>query len=200
MIRLIRRVPVTAALLGGIAATALVKRSVDGAALEQAASTNLENLARRPVRSLLASAVVAEGDHWIVPAVGTAVALGGLEYLAGTRRAGVIALAGHMLPTLLTQAAVWSGVRTGRLPASDSKRVDVGTSYVIMAALGGLATLLPARQRVAVSALAVAAAAGEIVATRHVLAAGHGLAFAVGYLSRPTRRWRGMPRWAACIA
>jgi hypothetical protein len=194
MMSMIRRVPVTTALLGGIVATALVKRSVDGTALEQAASTNLENLRRRPVRSLLASAVVAEGDHWVAAALGTAGALGGLEYLAGTRRAVAIAVVGHVLPTLATQAAVWSGVRTGRLPYSVRNQVDVGASYVITAAVGGLVTLLPARLRLAVSAIALAAAAGEILITRQVVSAGHGLAFAVGYLASRVRRVREWPR------
>ncbi len=185
MIRLIRRLPLTTGLVSALVATALVKRRVDGAALERAASTNLDNLASRPVRSLLASAVVVEGDHWLAPAAGTAAALGGLEYLAGTRRAAAIAVAGHVLPTLATQAAVWSGIKAGRLPSSARTQVDVGSSYVMTAAVGGLVTVLPERHWLIGSAIGVATAVGEIVATRQVVAAGHGLAFVLGYLSSP---------------
>jgi hypothetical protein len=183
----IRRLPLTTGLVSALVATALVKRRMDGAALDRAASTNLDNLASRPALSLLASAVVVEGDHWVAPAAGTAAALGGLEFLAGTRRAAAIAVAGHVLPTLASQAVVWSGIKVGRLPASARTQVDVGASYVIMAAVGGLMTVLPRRLRLIGSAIAVATSVGEVVATRQVVAIGHGLAFALGYLSRPVK-------------
>jgi hypothetical protein len=177
------KVGFAAAVAAGLTATTLAQRAVGGDLLERYASTNLDNLAARPVRSLLLSAVVLERGQWWLQTPSALAALGGLEHLAGTRRVAGVALAGHVLPTLATQAAVGLGIAAHRLPAAARQQVDVGASYMIAAAVGALVRRLPSPADRVVAGLLALAAAAELGVAREVVAGGHGLAFAVGYVA-----------------
>ncbi len=176
------RVPLTAIVVAALAFTTVTRRIVGDDRLERYASTNLDNLATHPVRSLALSAVVLEPGQWLMQTAGAVGALGILERRVGTRRAVALAVAGHVVPTVLTQAGVLAGVRTGRLPEAARRHIDVGASYVIATAVGALTRRLPLRVRRSVSAAAVLGTAAEVARTRDAVAAGHGMAFAIGYL------------------
>jgi hypothetical protein len=188
----LRRLPFTAAFTVVVVGVALAKRHLmaDGRLLERQASTNLQNLSVTPLRALAVSAVVVEGPHWLLPAASTAALLGGVEDVGGTRRAVGIAATGHVISTLLSQSAVWIAIRRGRLPESARTDLDIGTSYVAAAAAGALVATLPSRRRTIFGALAIATAFSEVIITRHVLAIGHGIALAIGYLMKVPRRQR----------
>jgi hypothetical protein len=97
-------------------------------------STDLANLADHPLRSLLLSAFVAEGDlvAWSVLALAGLAALG---RRIGARRALTAAFAVHVLATLASQGLVAVRIGAGDLSASARVMSDVGPSYVVVGAL-----------------------------------------------------------------
>ena len=84
-----------------------------------AASTNLDNLAAHPVRSLVGSAFVADGSvaDWVVLAfVGLTVAGRAL----GDLRLAALLAACHVDATLVSQSVADLQVRSGTLPSVSS--------------------------------------------------------------------------------
>src|SRR4051812_11004311 len=129
------------ALAAGSAALA----SLDGAgrrAWLAAASTNLDNLGSHPVRSLAASALLVEGGAaaWVALA---ALGLAGLVAAAGPLRALAVALAAHVVGTLVSEATLAVRVARGVEPASARSIVDVGPSFVVVGVL--VATVVAGR-------------------------------------------------------
>ncbi|MCD2190444.1 rhomboid-like protein [Actinomycetospora soli] len=111
-------------------------------------STNLDNLARHPVGSLLGSAFVTTGSLvdpgtvltlWL----GIGVALWWVEAHRGARRAATVFLAGHVGATLLTAAVLLLALGVGRYPEDTRSAVDVGISYGAQAALAAVVVALP---------------------------------------------------------
>jgi hypothetical protein len=98
------------------------------------ASTNLANATTHPLRALVASAFVTEGDvGWWVPLA--LVALGTVGATFGAWRTGVLVGAAHVLGTVVSEGIVAYRMATGDLPPSYRFVVDVGPSYVVVAAL-----------------------------------------------------------------
>jgi hypothetical protein len=188
----IRRFPLSAGLMAALLTTTVLKRHprFGRGQLEREVSTNLDNLRATPVRALLGSAVVVQGDDWLVPTAVAGLTVAALEYRVGTARTAWIGLVGHVLPTLATQAGVWWGIERGRLPEAERSRSDTGASYVAAAAVGAVATTLRDPARWIVITTAAAAAVADLVASRDVVETGHLLALGVGWLSgvmsRPT--------------
>jgi hypothetical protein len=187
-----RRLPLSGALVAALLATTALKRRPrfrDGR-LERKVSTNLDNLRAAPVRALVGSAVVLQDDAWIVPTAAAGLTVGALEYRVGAARAAGIGVAGHVLPTLATQAGVWWGIRRGWLPETERSRSDTGASYIAAAAVGAVAATLRDPARWIVITTAAAAAVADLAASRDVVETGHLLALGVGWLSgvmsRPT--------------
>ncbi|GAA4825198.1 hypothetical protein GCM10023201_09470 [Actinomycetospora corticicola] len=111
-------------------------------------STNLENLARHPVGSLVGSAVVTDGPLLdpgllITLWLGIGVALWWIEAHRGAGRAATVFLGGHVGATLLTAAVLVVALRSGRYPDDTRSAVDVGISYGAQAALAALVVALP---------------------------------------------------------
>jgi rhomboid family protein len=178
----LRRTPLSVGLVTALLTTSALKRRPrfrDGR-LEDRVSTNLNNLRAAPVRSLAGSAIVLEDGDWLVPTVIAGLTVAALEYRVGTRRTAGIAIAGHVVPTLLTQAGVWWALRRGWLPESERSRRDTGASYVAAAAVGAIATSLPDRARWIVGGTAAAAAVVDVVTSRDIVETGHLLALGVG--------------------
>lgn len=196
----LRRTPVAAGLVTALLGTTALKRHprFGHGRLEAAVSTNLDNLRRRPVRSLAGSMVVLEKGDWVLPTAIAGLTVAALESRAGPARTARIAVVGHVLPTVLTQAAVWWSVRRGRLPESQRSREDTGASYVAAAAVGAVAASLPDPARWIVASGAATAAVADIATSRDVVEAGHLIALGIGYafgavdgrLSRRGRRAR----------
>ncbi|MDW6059994.1 rhomboid-like protein [Streptomyces sp. FXJ1.4098] len=110
-------------------------------------STDVANLADRPVLVLVASAVWVAGGVLMPYIVAFLLVVGALERrLGGWRTAGVF-LAGHVLATLLTELPVAASVAAGYLPDSSLRRLDYGISYGLLACTGALAGLLWPRLR-----------------------------------------------------
>lgn len=112
-------------------------------------STDLHNLASHPVRSLLGSGLVCEGDlvAWTVLAL---IGLAGVGARFGAPLAAGLVIAVHVLATLASQAVIGYRIGTGRVPATARVMTDVGPSYLVVAAL--IAALLYGRRPAKVAA------------------------------------------------
>lgn len=113
-------------------------------------STNLANLAHRPVQAMITSGLFAQGDlvSWTLLAM---VGLGVVNWSLGNWRTAVVVTVAHVVGTLISEGVLGYQIATGAAPASDRYIVDVGPSYVVVGGLvagiaygPGLARLLAA--------------------------------------------------------
>ena len=155
-------------------------------------STNLHNLARGHVGTLVASAFVNESDDvlfWL-PGLVCLLALGEIFWRG---KGLIIAFAvGHIGATLIVAVGLVAAVETGSLPSSVARASDVGMSYGAACVLGALTASIPARWRPTWVGWWVGIAlpptwAADFTAVGHMLALllGIGLSFRL----RSTTRW-----------
>jgi len=169
----------------------------DRAAVLGWASTNVHNLGHDPVGSLAASAFVAQGDQAVWPAL-IALAMFGACRALGNWRTALVCAAGHVIGTLVSEGIVGYRVSRGLLPASDRFIIDVGPSYVVVAAI--VVALLYgswlARAAAAVD-LALLVFAGDIfggLSNLDVAAVGHATAMIVAAVVGGLLGWRARRR------
>lgn len=168
-------------LLTGLAYAALP--APDRRAVLWWASTDVVNLHHHPIGCLVLSAFVT-GAHWFAWPLLIALALFGANQALGNWRTAVVCAAGHVLGTLVSEGIVAYRVQHGLLPVSDNRILDVGPSYVVVAAI--MVALLYGSwwARVAAAAdLAILVFAGQIFAglsTLQVAAVGHATALVTG--------------------
>ena len=186
----VRRFPLSTGLVTALLLTTALKRRprFTGGQLEREVSTNLDNLRVAPVRALAGSAFVLQDDSWVVPTAAAGLTLGALEHRVGAARTAGIGVAGHVLPTLVTQAGVWWGIRRGWLPESERSRSDTGASYIAAAAVGAVAATLRDPARWIVITTAATATVADVVVSRDVVETGHLLALGFGWFSGRSRR------------
>lgn len=98
------------------------------------ASTSVVNLEHNPVLTLVVSAFVGQGDYVAWPAL-IALALFGANHALGNMRTFLICLAGNVIGSLVSEGIIAYRVDAGQLPASYRHLIDVGPSYVVMAAI-----------------------------------------------------------------
>jgi hypothetical protein len=141
-----RRVPAltlayAAALLGTNIWLELASARTEDRVLQDG-STNLAHLVHDPWLVLPASALFTRGGL-IYALIGCAVCLGPLELMEGPRRALAIGLGGHVIGTVVSEAVVAVRIAAGDLPESARHALDVGPSYILVAA--GAAVIASAR-------------------------------------------------------
>ncbi|MDT7764036.1 MAG: hypothetical protein QOC63_3456, partial [Mycobacterium sp.] len=110
-------------------------------------STNLDNLARGQLATLIGSAFVTADDHvyvWL-PGLVCLLALG--ELLWRGKRLVVAFTVGHVGATLIIAVVLAIAIVLGWLPASIAGASDVGISYGAAAVLGTVTAAIPARWR-----------------------------------------------------
>ena len=151
-------------------------------------SSNVVNLGRFPLRSLIGSALVLSGGGLLFYAVTLALTLGVLERHFGWLRALAVFGSGHVLATLLTEGGVWVGIRAGLLPWHDRHQIDVGVSYGLMACTGAVLILLPTRVRFAAAAGVVVWTVGALAADPDMTSTGHLVALIIGFCWWPVLR------------
>jgi hypothetical protein len=136
-----------------VAAEALAEALSPGwrAELASWASTNVINLESHPVAALGASAFVT-GERPLVWPVLASMGLFSVERLLGPAKAALLCLSAHVLGTLVSEGIVGYQVQVGALPGSALSQLDVGPSYILVAALTVAA--LAGRWRLRVLALA----------------------------------------------
>ncbi|MES4904840.1 MULTISPECIES: rhomboid-like protein [unclassified Streptomyces] len=149
-------------------------------------STDVVNLADRPVLVLVASAGWVAGGVLTPYLLAFLVVVGALERrLGGLRTAGVFLL-GHVLATLMTELPVAAAVAVGHLPDSSLRRLDYGISYGLLACTGALAGLLGPRLRWTLLGGITLVLVLDLVEFADPLTDwGHLLALAIGVLCRP---------------
>lgn len=98
------------------------------------ASTNLDNLHDHPVRALIASAFLTEGDlvAWVLLA---ALGLAGVVAAAGPWWAVGVAAGAHLVGTAVSEGTLAARVAQGLEPASRRSILDVGPSFVVVGVL-----------------------------------------------------------------
>jgi membrane associated rhomboid family serine protease len=180
----VRQAPFSVAMLVSIVTTTAVLRwavSDDVEFLERI-STNVHNLGHRPITSLVASALVIDGQALLFWGVALAAVLIPVEHRYGTLRTIAVFAAGHVLATLLTEVPVAIGIHVGYLPGSDAHWLDVGVSYGLAAVTAVAVGLIPGRSRFVITALMAGALIGILISAPSMTAAGHVLAFSIGII------------------
>jgi hypothetical protein len=110
-------------------------------------STNLHNLERGRLSTLIGSAFIAQsGPVWVwLPGLMCLLALA--ELLWRSRRLVVTFALGHVGATLVVAIGLATAVHTGLMPISVTRDTDVGISYGAAAVLGALTAAIPSRWR-----------------------------------------------------
>jgi hypothetical protein len=191
----LRRTPFATSLATTLLASTIVLRHVvsDDQDVLRWASTNLDNLTTRPIRSMVFSAVVLPGERWLPYAGAIAAIVAPIERRVGAVRVLAVFASGHVIATLLSEGGVALGIEAGLVPAGASTQMDVGVSYGLWAVGGAALVLLPRRWRLALATAAAGAVAGLLLAEPdHMTAAGHAVSLAIGIGSWPYLR-RSLP-------
>ncbi|MCW2604758.1 MAG: hypothetical protein JWN61_2893 [Pseudonocardiales bacterium] len=152
-------------------------------------STNVDNLADHPVAAMIGSAFVLPGsplNELVLVAIGLTV----LERAVGAKRTLIIALAGHVIATLLTEYGAQLAAQMHLIASAPTDRDDAGVSYVMYAALAAAAMTMAGRSRLAgllVLAVLVGvpfASSPDMTTTGHLLCVGIGAgAMRIGVLA-----------------
>ncbi len=116
-----------------VTATGATLPARDRSALATWASTSVASLEHHPAGSLLLSAFIAGGSAAIWPVL-IALALFGANRGMGNAATAVICAAAHVIGTLVSEGIVAYRVDAGLLPVSSRHLLDVGPSYVVVAA------------------------------------------------------------------
>jgi hypothetical protein len=132
------------------------------------ASTNLHNLSRGHVATLLDSAFVVDAGPIFIWLPGLVCLLALFEMLFRSVRLIVAFAIGHIGATLL--------------PRSVSRADDVGMSYGAMGVLGALSAAIPSQRRAVWVAWWAGVAVTAVVVERDFTAVGHAFAFGLGLL------------------
>jgi hypothetical protein len=159
-----RETPFTFGYLVLLLGTTLLLKFADPeltARLLQLSSTDAHNLWRRPLTSLLTSALWLSDEGWLAYVVIFTIAVAPLERRFGARRAATVFFSGHVLATLVTELPVMALISAHVLPNSAGHWLDIGVSYGFFTTAGALVFLLRGRARLAALA-AVAAFIGVI--------------------------------------
>jgi hypothetical protein len=106
----------------------------DRAAVLRWSSTNVHNLAHDPVGCLVASAFFAAGGLGVWPGL-IALTMFGANGALGNWRTAVTCAAGNIIGSLVSEGILWYQIAHGTMPASDRFILDVGPSYVVVAAI-----------------------------------------------------------------
>jgi len=184
----LRRTPFATSLAATLLASTILLRYVvsDDQDVLRWASTNLDNLTTRPIRSMVFSAFLLPGERWLPYAGAIAAIVAPLERRVGAIRVLAVFASGHVIATLLTEGGVAVGIETGLVPARASAQMDVGVSYGLWAVGGAALALLPRRWRIALVTTAVGVVTVLLLTDHdHMTAAGHALSLAIGMASGP---------------
>src|SRR3569833_3741120 len=139
-----RETPFTFGYLVLLLGTTLLLKFADPeltARLLQLSSTDAHYLWRRPLTSLLSSALWLSDEGWLAYVVIFAIAVAPLERRFGARRAVTVFFSGHVLATLVTELPVMALISAHLLPSSAGHWLDLGVSYGFFTTAGALGVL-----------------------------------------------------------
>ncbi len=186
MFSCLARVRVTVGYAIVLIAVATILGRLDPAAQDRVirhASTNLHNLGRGHVGTLLGSAVVVDAGpvlYWL-PGLVCLLALGELLWRSG--RLVVAFGVGHVGATLLVAAGLTAAVTHGWLSPSVTRATDVGMSYGATAVLGAITAAIPRRWRPIWIGWWLAAAVAVVAVEADFTDVGHLLSLVLGMMA-----------------
>jgi hypothetical protein len=96
-------------------------------------STSVVNLEHDPIGALIASAFVGQGNSVAWPLL-IALSLFPANRALGNAKIALICLAGNVIGSLISEGIIAYRVDVGQLPVSYRHLIDVGPSYVVVAA------------------------------------------------------------------
>jgi len=198
LIAYVRSAPATFGYLAVLFVTTWVLATASGRLADRlllAASTNLHQLARDPVRVLISSAFWLSGTgSLLVWGVLLAVVLAPVERRIGSWRLAAVFAIGHVGATLLTAAGLWAALRLDAVEHRVVNARDVGASYGFVAVAAALTYLLAPRLRLAYGALLLASLATVAGVSHTFTDFGHLLAALLGFACyRLVRRRSPLP-------
>ncbi len=180
------RNPVTAVLVFALLICDLWMQFVvsNPAALELWASTNIVNLRHHPITSLVASAFVSDGSLPVNITV-VAVAFAVLERRIGARTMLAVVSTGHVVASLVTEAAVRFAILSGGDSRASARQLDVGVSYLMYTGVGAALLYIPLRWRRYAVAAVTAYLLVAFARSPDMTAWGHLLSLSIGVFSWP---------------
>jgi hypothetical protein len=148
------------------------------------ASTNVTNLESHPLGALGVSAFVT-GERPLLWPVLASVGLFSAERLLGPVRLALLCLSAHVLGTLVSEGIVAYRVYVAALPDSALSQLDVGPSYVLVAAVtvAALAGSWRSRGLALLCLLALSPFLFSGISRLDVAAVGHTVSIALGVLA-----------------
>jgi hypothetical protein len=157
------------------------------------ASTNLHNLARGHLTTLVGSAFVTDaGPIWFwLPCLVCLLALAELIWRSG--RLALVFATGHVGTTLLVAIGLTVAIEFHYLPLSISHASDVGVSYGAVAVLGALTAAIPRRWKPVWLAWWVPVGIAAAVLSDDFTDVGHSIALVLGLLV--STRLAGPAQW-----
>jgi hypothetical protein len=159
-----------------------------------AVSTNLHQLARVPIRVLIASAFWTSGwwnlALWIAL---FAAILAPVERRVGWRRTAATFAAGHLGATLIVATGLWIGIQFGIVDHADVFARDVGASYGFFAVAALAGYLIVPRYRIGYLALIIGYVVVHATLSHTFTDFGHLSAVAIGLACYPIVRSRTAP-------
>jgi hypothetical protein len=156
-------------------------------------STNLHNLARGHVGTLVGSAFIDPDGPIHVWLPGLLCLLGLAELLWGSGFLIISFGLGHVGATLVVAAGLAAGVGLGWLPTSIARASDVGASYGVAAVLGVLTMAIPRRWRAAWVGCWIMVAGRAVCIGGDFTSVGHLVALMLGILL--SARFHFVARW-----
>jgi hypothetical protein len=129
---------VTAAVYAGLFAVGNAALRTQPPAVQSAwldwASTDLVNLGRHWMGSLVVSALVDDSDvlAWIALSL---IGLAAAGHTLGNLRCAVLVTVAHVIGTVVSEGILAQQIASGAAPASERVSLDLGPSYVVVAAL-----------------------------------------------------------------
>jgi hypothetical protein len=190
---LVRVTVIYAALLAVVTVALLVLGPDVQALVVHHASTNLHNLSRGHLATLLASAFVVDAGPIYIWLPGLVCLLAVFELMYHGVQLIVAFAVGHIGATLLVAAGLTAAIEAGVLSKSVARADDVGMSYGAAGVLGALTGAIPRRHRAAWVGWWIGVAVAAVLVVRDFTAVGHALAVVLGILVStrfgPPARW-----------
>ncbi len=148
-------------------------------AVEQS-STNLVNMASKPLAVLVLSAFVVTPLWQLVLLVPVVAVYGAVQRWLGRVGAFVVAALGHVGATLFVMAMEITALHRHIVGFDVVVKPDVGVSYGLAAALGVLLAAVRPRWRTGYGLVSLAVVAAQLVGARDFTSLGHAVAWTIG--------------------
>ncbi|MFE2967605.1 rhomboid-like protein [Streptomyces sp. NPDC059340] len=154
-------------------------------------STNIHELSNDPARVLFTSAMWIDGGLWLPYAVLFTVFHAQAERWLGTLRWLAVAVAAHVLATLISEGALLGAIKRGAAPHSAVETLDIGVSYALAGVIGVLTYRVASPWRYLYLAVILVVYGMPLLTSRTFTDFGHFISILIGLCCYPLVRGRG---------